>query len=160
METKIRHLSEVPVLTGLPATPSSIKPELFSGKHEAQLGKAVGITQFGVNHLTLEPGSISSLRHWHEGEDEFVYVLSGELVLIDNNGEHALAAGCCAGFPADSGNAHQLTNRSNARATFIVVGTRKSGQETIHYPDDGIDQVTVVRDARGERVKPSGGGGM
>ena len=72
METKSKHLSQVPVLTGLPRSISNpVKPELFMGKHEAQLGKSVGITQFGVNHVTLEPGSISSLGHWHEGEDEF-----------------------------------------------------------------------------------------
>ena len=157
METKIWHLSEVPVLTGLPtSTSKAIKPELFRGKHEAQLGRAVGITQFGVNRVTLEPGSISSLRHWHEGEDEFVYVLSGELILIDNEGEHALAAGFCAGFPAGAANAHHLVNKSDSPATFMVVGTRKRGQETIHYPDDGIGPVTVTRNTQGERESPLG----
>src|SRR6185436_17928318 len=104
MKTLLCHLSEIIVQTGLP--PSPIKAELFAGRREAQLGKAVGITQFGVNQITLEPGSISSLRHWHEEEDEFVYVLSGQITLIDDNGEHLLDEGMFAGFPAGCPNAH------------------------------------------------------
>jgi uncharacterized cupin superfamily protein len=78
MESRIRSLSDLPVTTGLPDSWSDrVKPELFTGKHEAHLARAVGITQFGVNHVTLEPGSISALRHWHEAEDEFVYVPIG-----------------------------------------------------------------------------------
>jgi uncharacterized cupin superfamily protein len=153
METKSRHLSQVPVSTGLPRSISNpVKAELFIGKHEAQLGKSVGVTQFGVNHVTLDPGSISSLRHWHEGEDEFVYVLSGELTLVDNNGEHALLAGSFAGFPAGSPNAHHLVNRSTSPAAFIVVGTRKPGQETIHYPGADFGPVKILRDSKGERL--------
>ena len=152
METRSQHLSQVSVETGVPkSVRNAIKPELFAGKHEAQLGKAAGVTQFGVNHVTLDPGSLSSLRHWHEGEDEFVYVLSGQLVLIDNNGEHDLSAGCFAGFAAGDANAHHLANKSNSPASFIVVGTRLRGVETIHYPDDGIDPVTIRRNAKGER---------
>jgi len=76
METKMRHLSEIPASTGIPEGVSDpIKPDLLAGKHETQLAKAVGLTQFGVNHVRLDPGSMSSLRHWHEGEDEFIYVL-------------------------------------------------------------------------------------
>ncbi|MCE9521919.1 MAG: cupin domain-containing protein [Alphaproteobacteria bacterium] len=151
-ETKLRHISQVPVQVGLPASISSpIKRDLFAGKHEAQLGKVAGIAQFGVNHVMLEPGSISSLRHWHEGEDEFVFVLSGELTLIDDNGEHTLTAGSFAGFRAGSANAHHLANKSQAPAVFIAIGTRKVGQETIHYPDDAIGCVTIHRDAGGER---------
>jgi uncharacterized cupin superfamily protein len=142
MESRIRKLSDVPVATGLPASWSdAVKAELFSGKHEARLARAVDITQFGVNHVTLEPGSISALRHWHEAEDEFVYVLSGTLILIDENGEHALEQGNFAGFPAGYANAHHLVNRSNAAASFIVVGSRKPGEETIHYPDDAIGPI-------------------
>ena len=79
MDTKLLHLSQVPISTGgLPESlDNPIKPELFRGFHEGRLGKLVGVAQFGVNHVTLEPGSISALRHWHEAEDEFVYVLSG-----------------------------------------------------------------------------------
>ena len=152
MRTRLSQASAVPVATGLPkAIPNPIRPEWFAGTHEAQLGKAVGMMQFGVNQVILDPGARSSLRHWHEGEDEFVYVLSGTLVLIDENGEHALSAGSIAGFPAGEANAHHIANRSDALAAFLVVGTRKVGRETIHYPDDGF-LGTVVRDASGNRV--------
>ena len=142
MVSRIRTLSDVPVTTGLPDSWSDrVKPELFTGKHEAGLARAVDITQFGVNHVTLEPGSISALRHWHEAEDEFVYVLSGTLTLIDDNGEHTMEQGSFAGFPAGCANAHHLVNRSNASAIFIVVGSRKPGEERIHYPDNAIGPI-------------------
>lgn len=138
-ETRAMHRSSVPVVTGLPAHwENPIKPELFSGKHEAQLGKSVGVTQFGVNHVTLEPGSISALRHWHESEDELVYILSGVLTLVDDNGEYPLHEGCVAGFPAGVPNAHHLINKSDRPATYLAVGSRRPGGDTILYPDDGI----------------------
>ena len=153
METKVRHISDAPVHTGAPAAIAKpIKPELFAGKHEAQLSKLVGITQFGANHVKLDPGAMSSLRHWHEGEDEFVYVLSGELALIDGDGEHVLREGSFVGFPAGRANAHHLINKSSAPAAFLVVGTRKVGLETIHYPDDNLCPVVVQRDANGNRL--------
>jgi uncharacterized cupin superfamily protein len=125
----------------------------FEGRAERQLGKRVGITQFGVNHLTLEPGSATSRRHWHEGEDEFVYVLWGEVVLHDENGERPLGTGEFAGFPVGAANGHRLVNRSDAPAELLVVGTRKVGEEKIHYPDEADPgPFSVVRDARGERV--------
>jgi uncharacterized cupin superfamily protein len=155
METKLRHVSDVPVQIGLPTSlVNLVKRERFQGKHEAQLGKAVDITQFGVNRVILEPGSISSLRHWHECEDEFIYVLSGQLTLVDENGEHALIEGSIAGFPAGHANAHHLVNRSQAPATFLAMGMRKSGLETIHYPDDFAEPKTVLRDENGKRVDP------
>jgi uncharacterized cupin superfamily protein len=153
MKTELLHISEVAVTTGVPAAVANpIKPERFAGKAEAQLGRAVGLTQFGVNQLTLAPGAMSSLRHWHEGEDEFVYVLAGELTLVDDNGAHDLRAGSFAGFPAGRANAHHLENRSTAPAIFLVVGTRKVGAETIHYPDDALGAVTLRRDASGARI--------
>lgn len=153
METRLGRAEDMPASIGLPKSAvNPIKPELFVGTRQSQLAKAVGCTQFGVNHVTLEPGSISSLRHWREGEDEFVYVLSGQLVLIDENGEHALTEGAFAGFPAGCPNAHHLANRSDAPATFIAIGTRKPGQETIHYPDDDLGPSKVFRDAAGNRV--------
>jgi len=142
MKTKLLHLSQVPISTGLPKSlVNQIKPELFVGKHEGRLGALVGVTQFGVNHVTLEPGSISALRHWHEAEDEFVYVLTGNLTLIDNNGEHALEEGSFAGFPASCPNAHHLENRSGEPTSFIVVGSRKPGGDTVHYPDDDLGPI-------------------
>ena len=115
-----------------------IKPELFVGNHEARLGKFVGLNQFGVNRVRLEPGSASALRHWHEAEDEFVYVLDGELTLIDENGEHPMPAGSFVGFPAGEPNGHHLVNRSAADATFLAIGSRKPGEDVCHYPDDDI----------------------
>lgn len=149
MDTRVGRLSETPVSSGAPGW--ATKAELFAGRHEAQLGKPVGITQFGVNHVVLEPGAFSSLRHWHEGEDEFAYVLWGELTLIDETGEHRLAVGDFAGFPAGAANGHQLANRSSAPAAFLMVGLRKRGTETIHYPDDEIGTTTVTRDGNGAR---------
>ncbi|MBU6296689.1 MAG: cupin domain-containing protein [Alphaproteobacteria bacterium] len=93
------------------------------------LGDAGGLTQFGVNVLTLAPGAWSSQRHWHTKEDEFVYVLSGELVLIDDQGEHILRPGDCAAFPKNDGNGHHLVNRSSTPAICLEVGSR--------IPDDG-----------------------
>jgi uncharacterized cupin superfamily protein len=151
MQTRVGRLAQT---AGSQGAVSAIKPELFAGRHEAKLAKAVGLTQFGVNHLTLEPGSHSSLRHWHEGEDEFVYVLSGEIILIDDDGEHRLTAGDYAGFPAAVANAHHLANRSGAPATALVVGTRKRGLETLHYPDDPLGVITVHRGPDGERLTP------
>ena len=141
-DTRRLDVSQVPVSTGLPENwADPIKPELFDGKHEGRLGKLVGMTQFGVNRVVLEPGSMSSLRHWHEAEDEFVYVLEGELGLEDDNGVHALTAGTFVGFPAGVANAHHLVNRSQAPATVLVVGARRPGQDTVHYPDDDLGPV-------------------
>jgi uncharacterized cupin superfamily protein len=142
METKLRRVAQIPVSRGLPESwTNPIKPECFAGKHEAQLAKAVGLSQFGVNLVTLEPGSMSSLRHWHEAEDEFVYVLAGEVTLVDDNGEHLMDAASIAGFPASSANAHHLINRSQQPASILVVGSRRPGQETIHYPDDDLGPI-------------------
>jgi len=142
VETKLLHLDDIPISSGLPKSyVNPIKSELFVGKHEGRLGKLVGMTQFGVNHVTLDPGAISSLRHWHEAEDEFVYVLEGKLLLIDENGEHELVQGSFAGFPAGTANAHHLANASDAKASFLAVGSRRPDAEMIHYPDDGIGPI-------------------
>jgi uncharacterized cupin superfamily protein len=88
------------------------------------LGDAVGLSDFGVNFLTLPPGVWSSQRHWHSGEDEFVFVLSGEVVLVTDEGETVLKAGDCAGFAKNVANGHKLVNRSSTPATCLEVGTR------------------------------------
>lgn len=100
-----------------------------------RLGKAAGLSQFGVNLLTLEPGVWSSQRHWHSAEDEFVWVLSGEVVLIDNDGETVLYAGDCAGFPKGDPNGHHIVNRSDRAATLLEVGTRNPEEDATDYPD-------------------------
>jgi uncharacterized cupin superfamily protein len=98
------------------------------------LGDAGGLTDFGVNLVTLPPGNWSSQRHWHLLEDEFVYVLSGELVLITDEGETILVAGDCAAFPKNRPDGHHLINRTQRDAIYLEVGTR-SGKDTVAYPD-------------------------
>jgi uncharacterized cupin superfamily protein len=103
-----------------------------------KLGDAAGLTQFGVNLLRLPPGAWSSQRHWHTGEDEFVYVLSGEVVLVTDGGEEILRAGDAAGFKAGERNGHCLQNRSAADAMVLEIGSRVLG-DTGYYSD--IDMV-------------------
>ena len=102
-----------------------------------RLGEACGLTQFGVNLVTLGPNGQSALRHWHEKEDEFVYVLEGEVVLVTKGGEQVLRAGDCAGYPAGRPDAHHFVNRSAAPARYLEVGARDPA-EVPHYPDDDI----------------------
>ena len=90
-----------------------------------RLRDAGGLQDFGVNLMTLPPGGWSSQRHWHSDEDEFVYVLEGELTLVEDDGETPLKAGECAAFPKGSGNGHHLQNRSSAIAVYLEVGSRQ-----------------------------------
>ncbi len=99
-----------------------------------RLGDAGGLTQFGVNLMRLPPDTWSSQRHWHSGEDEFVYVVSGEVVLITDDGEEILRAGDCAAFPRNAANAHHLVNRGRVTALCLEVGTR-SKDDVVVYPD-------------------------
>ena len=98
------------------------------------LGDAAGLTKFGVNYTTLGPGAASSMRHWHTHEDELVYVLCGELVLVTDAGERPLKAGQCAGFPAGHRDGHQLINRGTEPVVYLEIGSRDSA-DTCHYPD-------------------------
>jgi uncharacterized cupin superfamily protein len=98
------------------------------------LGEAGGLTQFGVNLLKLEPGAWSSQRHWHTHEDEFVYIVSGEVVLITDRGEELLRAGDCAAFPHNAPDGHHLVNRSASTAVCLEVGSRVPADSTV-YPD-------------------------
>jgi uncharacterized cupin superfamily protein len=102
-----------------------------------RLGDACGLTRFGVNLVTLGPGGQSALRHWHTLEDEFVYVLAGEVVLVTDAGEQVLGPGTCAGYPAGSRDAHHFVNRSGAPATYLEVGNRVEGDNAF-YPDDDL----------------------
>jgi uncharacterized cupin superfamily protein len=102
-----------------------------------KLGDACGLTRFGVNLVTLGPGGQSALRHWHTLEDEFVYVLEGEVVLVTNEGEQVLARGMCAGYPAGRRDAHHFVNRSAAPARYLEVGNRIDGDNAF-YPDDDL----------------------
>ncbi len=133
-------LTKVPVRTGTRYPAPYDAP--CRDRHRLQLGDGGGLTQFGVNLLTLKPGVWSSQRHWHRGEDEFVYILSGEVVLITDAGEELMKAGDCAAFPANDGNGHHLVNRSSADATLLEVGTRSGGDSGV-YPD--IDMLFGAR---------------
>jgi uncharacterized cupin superfamily protein len=102
-----------------------------------RLGAACGLKNFGVNLVTLGPGGQSALRHWHTLEDEFVYVLEGEVVLVTNEGEQTLTAGMCAGYPAGSKNGHHFINRSHKPARYLEMGTNVPG-DCAFYPDDDL----------------------
>jgi len=107
---------------------------ITEGREKTALGDVAGLTQFGVNLTRLKPGAASAHRHWHESEDEFVYILEGEATLIDDHGEHPLKAGECAGFKANDGNGHYLVNKSQRDVLYLEVGTR-SPTDRFHYPD-------------------------
>ena len=98
--------------------------EKCRARERTRLGTAAGLTQFGVNLLRLRPGAWSSQRHWHTGEDEFVYIVSGEVVLVTDAGEEVLRAGDCAGFKANDGDGHCLQNRSGQDAVVLEIGSR------------------------------------
>jgi uncharacterized cupin superfamily protein len=121
--------------------------EVISGREKQKLGDEVGLTQFGVNITRIKAGSASALRHWHEHEDEFIYMIDGELVLQENDGETVLKAGDAAGFKAGSRVAHCLINRTAQDAVYLEVGTRAKS-ERVHYPD--VD-FTMERDETGRR---------
>jgi uncharacterized cupin superfamily protein len=108
--------------------------EKAAGRIKQALGDVGGLTQFGVNLVHLPPGNWSSQRHWHSAEDEFVTVLSGELVLVSDAGEEILRAGDCAAFPKNVANGHHLINKSVRTAVYLEVGTR-SADDFCSYPD-------------------------
>jgi uncharacterized cupin superfamily protein len=115
------------------------------GRLRQRLGDAAGLTDFGVNRLTLPPGCWSSQRHWHSAEDEFVLVLEGEVVLVTDAGEETLRAGDCAGFKAGVKDGHHLQNRSRRDAVVLEVGSRRATDDEGEYPD--IDMNFLKNDA-------------
>lgn len=128
------------VAADLPARTSTSYPPEFAqrvaGRQKQVLGDLFGLVSFGVNRVTLPPGAQSSVRHRHRLQDEFVFVLEGELILADDCGEIALRSGMCAGFP-HGGPAHHLINRSDADAVFLEIGDRVPGDAAV-YPDDDL----------------------
>jgi uncharacterized cupin superfamily protein len=116
-----------------------------AGRTRKRLGDAGGLESFGVNLMTLPPGKWSSQRHWHSHEDEFVYVLEGELVLVENEGETVLRAGDCAAFPKGTGNGHHLRNHSATVAVYLEVGSRRP--EDLTTCSD-VDVMSSNRDGR------------
>jgi len=147
----------------LPALDPSTVPEWFGSAYPEQfrdrvrarrkraLGNALGLTHYGVNLVTLPPGTWSALRHWHTKQDEFVFVVEGEVVLVTDAGEQRLGAGMAAGFPAGKADGHHLVNRSAAPAIYLEVGDRGPGDE-VHYPDADlfVDANITMRHKSGE----------
>jgi uncharacterized cupin superfamily protein len=120
-----------------------------------RLGEALGLTRIGVNLSTLAPGKESSMRHWHTHEDEFVYVLEGELLLRTDAGEQPLSAGMCAGFPAGSRDGHQLLNRGTRTAWYLVVSNRDP-EDVPYYTDADVDLIWSAPHARGRITRRDG----
>ena len=116
--------------------PASLK-SVVAGREKQALGNLAGLTQFGVNLTRLKPGAASALRHWHDNEDEFVFVLEGELTLVEDQGETLLRMGEAAGFKAGIPNGHHLVNKSDRDAVYLEVGARAE-RERAHYPDDDM----------------------
>jgi uncharacterized cupin superfamily protein len=131
-------VSKAPVRTTT-MYPAEFK-HVCDGREKAALGNVAGLTQFGVNLTRLKPGAASALRHWHENEDEFVYMLEGELILIEDHGETMLRPGDAAGFKAGVPNGHHLINRTQRDALYLEVGTRAAAEHA-HYPDVDLDLV-------------------
>ena len=124
-------------------------------REKRALGDALGLTHIGINQTTLMPGKESSMRHWHTHEDEFVYVLEGEVVLVTGAGEQRLTAGMCAGFPAGSQDGHQLVNRSGRPAVYLEVSNRDA-QDVGHYSEAEVDLVWNPPHKRGGFTRRDG----
>ena len=131
--------------------PATLPPKSVSGypepcrsrvlpREKRALGDACGLTRIGINLTTLLPGKESSMRHWHTHEDEFVFVLEGEVVLRTTAGEQVLKAGECAGFPAGREDGHQFINRSDQPVRYLEVSNRDA-QDMAHYADAAVDLV-------------------
>lgn len=104
-------------------------------RKRSRLGDVAGLSQFGINLLRLPPGAWSSQRHWHSAEDEFVYVLAGEVVLVSDAGEELLRVGDCAGFKAGEPDGHHLQNRADVEAVLLEIGARNPERDAVDYPD-------------------------
>jgi uncharacterized cupin superfamily protein len=136
-------------IANVPADTAYTYPDPFwkvlVGRSRQRLGNAIGLSQFGVNLTRLKPGAWSSQRHWHAAEDEFVYILEGEVVLCEDGGETVLKPGDAAGWKANAGNGHCLVNRTDHDAVLLEVGTRIP-RESVTYSD--IDK-RLERDDKG-----------
>jgi uncharacterized cupin superfamily protein len=106
----------------------------IAGRTKHALGNVFDLTQFGVNFVTMEPGTMSAQRHWHQSEDEFVYVLDGEITLVTDAGETVLTPGMCAGFKAGKPDGHCLVNNTDKTVSYLEVGTRNRDDD-VDYPD-------------------------
>ncbi|WP_414527998.1 cupin domain-containing protein [Nodularia chucula] len=133
----------------VPSRTTSNYPDKFKyvvfGRAKQALGNAAGLKNFGVNLVTLAPGSCSALRHWHTQQDEFIYVLEGEVTLVTDAGAQILTPGMMAGFPAGEEDGHQLVNRSNAVVVYLEIGDRlrrgfadRTPDDEVYYPDNDL----------------------
>jgi uncharacterized cupin superfamily protein len=120
-----------------------------------RIGDALGLTRIGINYTILPPGKESSMRHWHTHEDEFVFVLQGEVVLRTEAGEQLLKAGMCAGFPAGAQDGHHLINRSAADAVYLEISNRDSA-DGAHYADPDVDLLFSPPHAPGRFTRRDG----
>lgn len=134
-------LPNIPIQTGS-GYPEQFREEM-QGRSSQRVGDSGGITQFGANITILQPGAKSSLRHWHEEQDEFMMVIAGTCTLVDELGETELTAGECAAFPAGDANGHCVVNNSSSEARFLIIGSR-TATETAWYSD--IDMKVTVQD--------------
>jgi uncharacterized cupin superfamily protein len=126
---------------------------VVQGREKQALGNAAGLTQFGVNLTRLKPGAASAMRHWHANEDELIYVLEGEVVLIEDGGEVVLRPGDAAGFKAGVPNGHCLVNRTGRDAVYLEIGTRAAADRAIYSDED----LAVERDQTGTRFTRKNG---
>lgn len=145
-------LSAVPVRTGSGYPPPYDKA--MEGRSSMKLGDAGGLTQFGANLIILAPGAKSSLRHWHTHEDEFVMMVSGTCMLVQDAGETEMQPGDCAAFPAGVEDGHCFVNHTDTEARFLVVGTR-APRELGVYSD--IDMMVEVTDGAFNFTRKDGG---
>ena len=139
---KIDHAA-VPEVTGTGYPPPFDAP--CAARVRQRLGNAGGLSDFGVNLMRLPPGQWSSQRHWHSHEDEFVYVLEGELTLVEDGGETVLRAGDCAAFPKGTGNGHHMINKAGVTARYLEVGSRVQADLTTC---SDIDMMSANADGR------------
>jgi uncharacterized cupin superfamily protein len=131
----------------VPAVSGSGYPEPYraavAGRAKQRIGNALGLTHFGVNLVRLAPGAASAQRHWHSTEDEFVYILEGEVELVTDAGAQTLTAGMAAGFPAGKPDGHHLVNRSKQAVLYLEVGDRRPESDEVDYPDIDLRLIKV-----------------
>ena len=142
-----KSLDEIPLKPGAAHPVPAV--DRCKARRKQRLSDAVGLSQFGVNRVELDPGVWSTVRHWHSHEDEFVMVLEGELTLVTDAGAQTLRAGDCAGFSAGVPDGHRLENRSDALAVYLEVGSRRPEVDETTYPDDDL---LVRHDAEGRQM--------
>jgi uncharacterized cupin superfamily protein len=157
-------MAKIPGLKPPALDPATLKPRVGSGyplpfqaavarREKRALGDALGLTQYGVNLVRLPPGVASAQRHWHTKEEEFVYILEGEVELVSDSGSQTLGPGMAAGFPAGKPDGHQLVNRSVRDVLYLEVGDRRPGDE-VEYP--GLDLRVAVLEGKDTFVHTDG----